>query len=521
MAADIQNKIIGKDTKFGQVTAGGANWEVETNSSGQIIRAKDDQGNFATTDTLNKIRANAQKFGSQAYSSTGGDRTIPAGQPDAGEEYRTVFNSTTGNFENKIITGANAGKPYAGPAGLEKRVATNAAVALNDAFIKFQTAPTTAAATEALKTAALLGPAEYDKALQFVQRTQPQIFDQVKNTLPGGLGQGGNVPASAPAAAPADANAVARIDRSIQEVDREIARATQSTAVDPTRRAQQLQVLNDERNRLLTSRQSLGGAPAGTATGGGTGVGGGGLLGATEGAKANVAIAKEKEIERNKDNQVFSTELANARKTAAPQAAIINRLQSSIDKNPTFWGIDTNSPAWTAFVDINSTNENKERSLNQLARNMNIPQAKRAEFDQAMNDYRNLQVNTITGSGLTASQTNSEKESQRVTGTVGSIGDKPAAAKAALEYAKAKIEYTDAKANAWAQARKIPGVDRLQFENQFDAQQGEKIFADANKRIEAIIAGKGPAEPALKDGQTSVSRTGKPIVVRNGRWEYQ
>ena len=196
-------------------------------------------------------------------------------------------------------------------------------------------------------------------------------------------------------------------------------------------------------------------------------------------------------------------------------------MQGSIDKNPDFWGIDTNSPAWTAFVDINSTNENKERSLNQLARNMNIPQAKRAEFDQAMNDYRNLQVNAITGSGLTSSQTNTERESQRVMGTVGSISDKPAAAKAALEYAKAKIEYTDAKANAWAQARKLPGVDRLQFENQFDAQQGEKIFADANKRIEAIIAGKGPAEPALKDGQTSVSRTGKPIVVRNGRWEYQ
>ena len=54
MALDIQNKIIGKETKFGQVSLGGSNWEVETDPSGQIIRAKDDQGTFATTHQLNQ-----------------------------------------------------------------------------------------------------------------------------------------------------------------------------------------------------------------------------------------------------------------------------------------------------------------------------------------------------------------------------------------------------------------------------------------------------------------------------------
>jgi len=107
-----------------------------------------------------------------------------------------------------------------------------------------------------------------------------------------------------------------------------------------------------------------------------------------------------------------------------------------------------------------------------------------------MNDYRNLQVNAITGSGLTASQTNTEKESQRVMGTIGDISDKPAAAKATLEYAKAKIEYTDAKSRAWAQARKTnPGIDRLDFETNFDATTGEKIFKDANERMRNILGG--------------------------------
>jgi hypothetical protein len=190
-----------------------------------------------------------------------------------------------------------------------------------------------------------------------------------------------------------------------------------------------------------------------------------------------------------KSNQEFSDKLTAARQTGVSQKATIDRIQSSIDKNPAFWGIDTNSTAWRAFVDLNSTNENRQQALDSFARNLNIPKDKRAEFDQTMNDYRSLQVNAITGSGLSASQTNSEKESQRVVGTVGSLADRPAAAKATLEYAKAKIEYVDQKARAWSQAKKQPGADYADFESQFDSQVGEKIFADANRRMKEIIGG--------------------------------
>ena len=248
-------------------------------------------------------------------------------------------------------------------------------------------------------------------------------------------------------------------------------------------------------------------------------------------AMANTDIATANAKDLNKANREFSDSLAKNRQTALIQNSTIYRLQKSIDKNPEFWGIDTESPAWRAFVDVNSTNADKAESLNTLARNLNIPKDKRAAFDATMNDYRSLQVNAITGSGLTASQTNTERESQRVMGTVGSLSDKPAAAKATLEFAKAKVEYTDAKAREWAKARKAnPGVDQLQFELDFDADKGEKIFEDANKRMEKIIAGARVGQggtatttpaAAAQEGQKSTSKSGKPIVYRNGRWEYQ
>jgi uncharacterized protein YukE len=232
----------------------------------------------------------------------------------------------------------------------------------------------------------------------------------------------------------------------------------------------------------------------------------------------NIREADIKDL--NKQNREFGNTLATNRQTAVSQLSIIDRLQKSIDQNPKFWGIDTNSTMWRAYVDINSTNSERAEALNTLARNLNFgSKEERAKFDQVMNDYRNLQLNAITGSGLTASQLNSDREAQRVVSTAGSISDRPAAAKAALEYARAKIDYTDAKARAWTEARRInPGIDRLAFEANFDTVTGDKIFKDVNQRMAQILGG---GTSGLQEGQTSKSKSGRDIVYRNGRWEYQ
>jgi hypothetical protein len=63
--------------------------------------------------TAVEVNSLAKQIAATVSAPTGGSQVIPAGQDDAGQEYRSVFNSTTGKFENQIITGPNAGKVVA------------------------------------------------------------------------------------------------------------------------------------------------------------------------------------------------------------------------------------------------------------------------------------------------------------------------------------------------------------------------------------------------------------------------
>jgi YD repeat-containing protein len=221
-------------------------------------------------------------------------------------------------------------------------------------------------------------------------------------------------------------------------------------------------------------------------------------------------------------NVAYSDTLAKDRQNSLAQTSTINRIQSAIDKNPEFWGITSNSPGWNAFVNAQS-NEDKAKALNKLYTELNIPTTKRTEFDAVANDYRNLQVSTITSSGLSASQLNTEGESQRVINQIGSMGDRPGAAKAAMEFYKGKIEYNDAKARAWVKARKTnPNLDRLEFETDFDEGQGkviyDKISQSINKiREDALAKTKGTttgAGPVAAPG-------GLPVGTEKDGWIYQ
>ena len=193
LAQEEQQKILGKN-KFGQVTVDGRSFEVETDRNGRVVIARDNEGNKVETPILNKIRAEAAKFGSHAYGFTGGSVTIPEGQPDAGQEYRQRTNNITGQIENIITTGPNRGNIYSGTPGLEKRVETAGAIDLNRAYTDFQTKPTIAMATTMLE---LAGKADNGKnnainnAMAEIQRRSPAIFNQIKPLASSITSQGG------------------------------------------------------------------------------------------------------------------------------------------------------------------------------------------------------------------------------------------------------------------------------------------------------------------------------------------
>ena len=114
LSAEVQAKIAGRDTKFGQIQLGNSTWSIETNAkTGEIVRAKDDEGNIATPNTLNKLSAAGQKFGTQAFGFTG-EPGIVREADGTTAEVRQRTNSITGKIENIYVTGTKAGEVYTG-----------------------------------------------------------------------------------------------------------------------------------------------------------------------------------------------------------------------------------------------------------------------------------------------------------------------------------------------------------------------------------------------------------------------
>ena len=207
LAKEEQEKILGK-TKFSQAILDGQHYATETDREGRIVAARDAEGQLVPVATVAKLNAEGAKAGTHAFGFTGGSLTIPAGQPNAGQEYRQRTNAITGKIENVITTGLDAGKLYTGLPGFEKRVETNAAVKLNDAYIDFQTKPTIAMATQMLELAGKVDNGKngaINNAMAEIQRRSPGIFQQVQPLAATITAQGAAAPGGAPAPAPAPA----------------------------------------------------------------------------------------------------------------------------------------------------------------------------------------------------------------------------------------------------------------------------------------------------------------------------
>lgn len=123
LAKQEQAKIGGP--VISKAMVGGQSYLTESRN-GVVVGAYDPTGKRVDDATLARINAEATPQGTHAYGFTGGSIVIPQGQPNAGQEYRQRTNTITGQIENVITTGPNAGKLYTGSPGIERSVGTAA-----------------------------------------------------------------------------------------------------------------------------------------------------------------------------------------------------------------------------------------------------------------------------------------------------------------------------------------------------------------------------------------------------------
>ena len=256
-----------------------------------------------------------------------------------------------------------------------------------------------------------------------------------------------------------------------------------------------------------TTTQQGGGAPVqqstttqqgGARQGGGAGVGTGqGGVGTPIGQLQNQAAINKKRAEERIQTQeaiprafidLNSKAAAEAAKSAAnaPQLlATIDRISNTLERRPDFAN-SLRSPAFTAFVVAQDAD--KQKRYEDLANVANIKENDKPEFQNLVNDLRRLEVAGITQSGLTATQLNTERESQRVIDALSiSLRNTPQAALAQAQIARAQIEYQRRFARYLADAD--PTQNPAMIRRKFDDTIGDQIYQDLAPKLEAIRRG--------------------------------
>ena len=206
LAREEQQKL-GAGVKIGQSMIDGKQYTVEYGGNGDVKRAWDANGVRVGDEGLAKISAGGMKPGTHAFGFTGERAVVPSGQKGAGEEVVPYTNSITRDVGYVYATGPFKGETYTGSTPQAKRVDTHSQIALNDALIKFQTAPTTAMATEMLKLAGQVDSGDgrtIQGVMARIQQLSPTIFNQVKGTAPTlqPQAQPSNVPQAQPSNVP-------------------------------------------------------------------------------------------------------------------------------------------------------------------------------------------------------------------------------------------------------------------------------------------------------------------------------
>jgi hypothetical protein len=221
----------------------------------------------------------------------------------------------------------------------------------------------------------------------------------------------------------------------------------------------------------------------------------GGTPGARESAmRTNEAAAKERiqtgeSIPREfiKLNSAAAASAAAASANAPQLISTIDRISKTLEQRPDFAN-SLQSPAFTAFVVAQDSE--KQKRLEDLSNAARIRPQDKTEFQNLVNDLRKLEVAGITQSGLTASQLNTERESQRVIDALAAnLRNTPQAARTQVEIARAQILYNQRFARYLASAD--PTQNPALLRSRFDDTIGDKIYQDLVPKLEAIRRGGG------------------------------
>ena len=184
-------------------------------------------------------------------------------------------------------------------------------------------------------------------------------------------------------------------------------------------------------------------------------------------------------------NSAAAAEAAKASANAPLLLSTLDRITNTLERRPDFANA-LQSPAFTAFVVAQGADTQKR--LQDLSDTARIDPRDKTDFQNLVNDLRRLEVAGITQSGLSASQLNTERESQRVVDALAiSLRNTPQAARTQAEIARAQIQYQRRFAQYLASAD--PTQNPAAIRNRFDDTIGDKIYNDLVPKLEAIKRG--------------------------------
>ena len=212
-----------------------------------------------------------------------------------------------------------------------------------------------------------------------------------------------------------------------------------------------------------------------------------GAAGASGTAGRDVGLA----IQQTTGQEFVKANIDNAKVEAnkAGQAPGLLRAVDNIVRNakqrPDFFN-SLQTPAYRAFVATQGPEA--QARLEDLSNVVRIASKDRPAFQELMNDVKRLELAGITQSGLTASQLNTERESQRVINAFAiSMRDTPQAAQIQAEIARATIEYQREFAKYLGRAD--PATNPAKIRTDFDDRIGDQIWRDLEPKLKAIRDG--------------------------------